>query len=263
MEAVEEIMALRLVIYMLVNKLDGKIYIGKSKRYLSTRIADHKYHAKIGKKMPISRAIAKYGWNNFDLIILEQCDCEEILKKREMFWINKKDSTNKNIGYNIFKEINGLLVIDSQEVKDKIRKASQGKKGQKSIYSKFLGARWWMNKQWYCQISINGQSVSKLCKNEKEAAICYDKVALFHYGNDAVLNFPQNKKKYLKLNLQKFFNWFIEKPKTSKYEGVCFDKARKQWVANKIINGKRVLFKRFDIEKEAYDCYCQFIKQIK
>ena len=50
--------------------------------------------------MPIHKAIHKYGSENFQLEILEECNIEN-LDCRETFYINKYNSRDRNIGYNL------------------------------------------------------------------------------------------------------------------------------------------------------------------
>lgn len=109
-------------IYKITNLINGKIYIGKEVR------AKQSY---FGSGKIIKLAIIKYGKTNFSKIILEKCDNKEILKEREIYWINIYDSTNKKIGYNITKggdgggQIGRKLSIDH---KNKIRLANLGRK---------------------------------------------------------------------------------------------------------------------------------------
>lgn len=59
-------------IYKLTNKINGKIYIGKAIN-LKNRINDYIYgqHRIKEKPRPIVSAIKKYGWNNFNVEILQ------------------------------------------------------------------------------------------------------------------------------------------------------------------------------------------------
>ena len=81
-----------MIVYKTTNLINGKIYIGKdaanNPRYL-------------GSGFIFRRAIEKYGRENFQKEILEQCDSIEQLNEREKFWISQYNSTNKSIGYNI------------------------------------------------------------------------------------------------------------------------------------------------------------------
>ena len=81
-----------MIIYRVTNMLNGKIYVGKS-------IYDDPTY--LGSGLLIKRAIEKYGLSNFRKDTLEVCETEEQLNEREKFWIQKLDSQNKAIGYNI------------------------------------------------------------------------------------------------------------------------------------------------------------------
>ena len=79
----------------------GKIYIGKTKTTLKERA---KNNAKGYKGCPyFYRAIEKYGWENFEVEILEEVPLE-ILNEAELDYITKYNSTDRNIGYNISTE---------------------------------------------------------------------------------------------------------------------------------------------------------------
>jgi group I intron endonuclease len=81
-----------MIIYKTTNLINNKIYIGKDKRN------DPKY---LGSGVKIILAIKKYGKKNFNKEILEYCNSEEELNEKEMLWIQKFNSTDRNLGYNI------------------------------------------------------------------------------------------------------------------------------------------------------------------
>ncbi len=83
-----------MVVYKTVNKVNGKIYIGKDAK---NRL-DY-----IGSGVILKKAIKKYGKKNFKKIILEKCNDLKSLEKREVYWIKFYDSTNSKIGYNLTK----------------------------------------------------------------------------------------------------------------------------------------------------------------
>lgn len=88
-------------IYSILNKFDGKIYVGQSvnihKRFIRHKSAlKCNYHPNIH----LQNSWNKYGKDSFEFNILELCD-EEKLDDNEIWWINYFDSTNLRNGYNI------------------------------------------------------------------------------------------------------------------------------------------------------------------
>lgn len=77
-------------IYRITNKVNGHMYIGMSKD-IKSRIKNHYSHGLNGKRQddldkPLYKAFKKYGIENFDWDILEECS-EDKLKEREIYWI--------------------------------------------------------------------------------------------------------------------------------------------------------------------------------
>lgn len=90
-------------IYAIVNKVNGKMYIGQSVN-ITSRWKNHRKTSRNdndkGYHYPLYRAIRKYGLENFDFIILEVCS-EEELDNKEIYWIDFYDTVNKDKGYNL------------------------------------------------------------------------------------------------------------------------------------------------------------------
>lgn len=85
-------------IYMHKNKINNKIYIGQTKQSLNSRFKNGNGY----QSCPLFfRAIEKYGWENFEHIVLEEnISSLEIANEREQYWIAFYETTNKNKGYN-------------------------------------------------------------------------------------------------------------------------------------------------------------------
>lgn len=95
------------VIYKCTNKINGKIYIGKTKKGLKKRIlthkADWKFAAKVGDaSKPLYNAFSKYGFENFSWEVIDTAETEKELNEKEKYWINELKSSvifeNYNIG---------------------------------------------------------------------------------------------------------------------------------------------------------------------
>ena len=87
-------------IYMYINKINGKRYIGQAKDF---EIRHNTHVRKSANKTPIDRAIKKYGINNFEIIILkENVKNQCLLNLYECYYINKYNTLiNNDCGYNI------------------------------------------------------------------------------------------------------------------------------------------------------------------
>jgi group I intron endonuclease len=87
-----------MVIYKIKNKINNKIYVGKSLE------DDPEY---FGSGISIKRAIEKYGKDSFEKEIIERCEKLETLNEREKYWIREYKSTDRKIGYNLAEGGNG------------------------------------------------------------------------------------------------------------------------------------------------------------
>jgi len=86
-------------IYKFTNKINGHMYIGQSTD-ISARRRSHINDAYCRGKdsnSPFHKAIIKYGEDNFDFEIIEECP-KELLNERERYWIEYYDTYHN--GYN-------------------------------------------------------------------------------------------------------------------------------------------------------------------
>lgn len=81
-------------IYETTNLINGKKYIGKrvSKTF-------DKYYKGSGKL--IRKAFTKYGWDNFECVIIQECYSNEELNEAEKHWIKERNAATSNNYYNI------------------------------------------------------------------------------------------------------------------------------------------------------------------
>jgi group I intron endonuclease len=93
---VDNIIGKDMYIYKITNKLNNKIYIGKS-----TDGRKHKKLSYYGSGLLIGRAIEKYGIGNFTKEIIDECSNNDELCDRETYWILHYNSTDRLVGYNI------------------------------------------------------------------------------------------------------------------------------------------------------------------
>jgi len=71
------------IIYKITNKINGKFYIGKTVTSLEKRMSSHKKDRR--NITPLTRAIDKYGWENFDVEVLWKGKVDELNEKEISF----------------------------------------------------------------------------------------------------------------------------------------------------------------------------------
>jgi group I intron endonuclease len=112
-----------MVIYKITNLINGKIYVGQDRK-------NNPNYFGSGKILKL--AIKKDGKENFKKEILEYCISPDDLNTKEIYWIDKLKSRERNIGYNIS---SGGIYGDSlsqnpnkEEICKKISKSNKDKK---------------------------------------------------------------------------------------------------------------------------------------
>lgn len=88
-------------IYKITNTINGKMYIGQTRRTIEERWKQHirsSFSDSSFDKGPFHLAIKKYGIDTFKVEQIEECNNEE-LNDRETYWIEYFDARHK--GYNI------------------------------------------------------------------------------------------------------------------------------------------------------------------
>lgn len=106
-------------IYMLTNKVNGKVYIGQTWSTLAERIVKHKNGRACRK---LKNATKKYGWGNFEATILSTTANQERADWLESYYIAEFNSI-KN-GYNL--RSGGSRGKQSEESKAKISASLMG-----------------------------------------------------------------------------------------------------------------------------------------
>lgn len=109
-------------IYKIENKINNKVYIGQT---ILDDVFKERYGYNVEKNthnLHLKNSIKKYGWDNFQISILEYCESRDQLNEKERYWIKYYNSTNPNCGYNIDA---GGHMGGSEETKIKISEMSK------------------------------------------------------------------------------------------------------------------------------------------
>lgn len=112
------------IVYKHTNKFNNKVYIGITSQTPERRwgkngsgyVSSPHFHS----------AIQKYGWDNFEHLILYTDLTKEEACQKEQELIEYFDATNREYGYN--STSGGEIFTMNQETKEKISKALQGNK---------------------------------------------------------------------------------------------------------------------------------------
>lgn len=110
-------------IYRIINLINGKIYIGRSVN-LKSRKSKHKTSI---TNTIISRAIQKYGHENFKFEVIEYCECDSLIE-REQYYLNLFNPYDEN-GYNLLKDSSYGGWSGMVHTPEARLKMSKGKKG--------------------------------------------------------------------------------------------------------------------------------------
>lgn len=127
-----------MIIYLIRNKINNKMYVGQTKRTLNERIAEHIYDADAGiKNYPLYRSIRKNGIENFEWQELSKASSKEDLNEQEIAFIKKFNSFSPQ-GYNLTRGGNIILSLPMiSEIKEKIlRKRYGGLKKPRKKYKR-------------------------------------------------------------------------------------------------------------------------------
>lgn len=114
------------IIYKSTNKINGRVYIGKTVRDFEHRKAQHKTQALNNRyNSYFHHAIRKYGWDNFDWEVIDFHDDEGTLGLMEEAYILFFDSYNN--GYNLTRGGDGASGAKrSEETRRKLSEALSG-----------------------------------------------------------------------------------------------------------------------------------------
>ncbi|MDF2588230.1 MAG: hypothetical protein K0S41_2071 [Anaerocolumna sp.] len=118
------------IVYCHENKINNKKYFGITFQKINQRWKNGKGYKGCTS---LNGAIQKYGWNNFNHIILLENISKEIAEESERFLINKFKSNDKKYGYNIANGGNS----NGKHSKDTLLKLSKSHSGSgNAMYGK-------------------------------------------------------------------------------------------------------------------------------
>lgn len=124
-----------MIVYMILNNINNKKYIGLTTGTLDFRWRRHKSLAVQGCQRPIYNALRKYGVENFTVSQIGKAETREQIGFLEQMYIRVFETTDKTFGYNITAGGEGVHGIPawnkgkklSPEYRAKLSEAHKGK----------------------------------------------------------------------------------------------------------------------------------------
>lgn len=115
-------------IYSITNIVNGKRYIGKSKN-IKSRWSHHKGSLRRGKHENdyLQNSWNKYGEDNFKFEVIYVANHEDELNEKEIYYINKFNTLNSDLGYNIRSGGEGGSMSESSKVKMRAAMKNNGR----------------------------------------------------------------------------------------------------------------------------------------
>lgn len=118
------------IVYIAVNRANGKAYVGQTRIRFQSRIGNHLSVAVTkNSNTPFHRALRKYGFTGFDFAVLEQCDIG-CIDTRESEWIKLLGCKTPH-GYNRTDGGQGATGCEyTDERREKIRQSQLGERNR-------------------------------------------------------------------------------------------------------------------------------------
>lgn len=152
------------IIYKITNKLNGKRYIGQTKKDAEQRFREHVYSK---RKFAMCLAIQKYGKENFEITILAHCNSLKEMNHREQYYIRLFNTLSPS-GYNL--RSGGSVSPITEDAKKKISFANKGKSYPHTKESKQKISLANSNRVWKTE-SKNKLSIQRMNKKTKPHSV--------------------------------------------------------------------------------------------
>lgn len=205
-----------MIIYKIVNRVNGKVYVGKTEKTLQSRWRVHLRCAKTKVNRYVYDAINHYGTENFEIEQIDFATNRFELNQKEKDWIKYYNSMDKFFGYNmqeggiggtqpeeIRKRVGGIISIKNKgrvvtkETRNKISKANKGKKiseEQKRKLSELLKGRRPIN-AFTPEATAKRVATRKLNGNYKQSESTKLKISLARKGKPSLLGIEERQKR--------------------------------------------------------------------
>lgn len=117
------------LIYSITNIMNNKKYIGQTLRGFIERYNEYKYFIKNKSKLNtyLYNSFIKYGFDSFKFEIIDTGNSIQDLNEKEIYYIKKYNTTNRNFGYNLHEGGRNSLFSDETKMKMSINRKGKPK----------------------------------------------------------------------------------------------------------------------------------------
>lgn len=201
-------------IYIIVCSINGKIYVGKTKR-MYKRYHQYRYAFENNIRGHINdhlmNAMIKYGFNSFKMIPWEKCNDPDHLAQRELFWIDLLQSTDRDKGYNLRKDSSsGMITHAETRIKISERLKVEWSKGLRNDHADKLKMSWQNDPKRHVEQSKLLSKIKTKWKYliyfDSEPIECNFETLKILKMSSVIANFSKQK-----TNVTKFKGWKIER----------------------------------------------------
>lgn len=151
-------------IYKIENLINHKVYIGRTKCFYR-RCYQYHYDFINPEKGRVNdyllKSVLKYGIENFEFIIVEECGLD-LLFERESYWMEYFKSLDTNFGYNLRSDVMGSGMVTSNFTSSKIsnRLKKEWSSGVRDGHSSKL-VKAWSNRDREFQSCVMSKALTK------------------------------------------------------------------------------------------------------
>lgn len=197
-----------MIIYLLDNLVNGKVYIGQTIEPLAVRWRKHRSSARKGAQTRIAKAIRKYGEKSFKVVEVGKAESRDHLNEMEVAVIDLFESTNPDKGYNI--TAGGDSVHITPLGIEKMRKSLTGKKRSPEVCEKLRVSmlKRWADPEYKKAVSAK---ISRGLLGKKRSEAHNRNMGLAHRGITPKWKNPKDRAEKIKLS------WAVRKQKESIY----------------------------------------------
>ena len=197
-----------MIIYLITNLVNGKVYVGQTRQKLWKRWSGHKADAKADIQFPLYHAMRKYGIDSFEIKEIASCETQEWADYLEEVYILIHDSLVSGKGYNVRKGGNTSTPADS--TREGARKWHTGRKHSdetKKLIGEAGRKAWAEGRQvgrpHTEQARHNMREAKNLKKNNRGDKNLHDELLVFLYNNRVTIeamaeHFGVNRKTIIK-----------------------------------------------------------------